>query len=594
MRVLWLAILLFVLAPATARADGSIAQAGTELRYVSDVQDAEDLVISKEFAAFQCAPAATPCLQVANGDQGIRAGAGCVQVANLATIAACSPNVTSIRLTLNDGDDFVKVFDGVPPTTMDGGDGADNLDSRGGNDTVLGGPGDDTISDDGGTDVLDGGAGDDTIEADGGADDVRGGPGFDSVLLDNGDDVVHLDDLANDGNAGQGMNIHTDVEAVDGGLGSDNLFGNAGPNTLIGGAGNDILDGGPGSDVLDGGDGADEISGGPDVDRVQYTDAAAQTITLDDVRNDGALGELDNVHSDIEDVSAGPGNDTVTGSDAPNVLDGGAGNDTLDGRGGVDTFLGGSGADTLLARDGLQERVDCASDADGGQADTIDALTECENVLLSDALVPDVDGDGATKPSDCDDHNPAVHPGAVDVPENGLDEDCSGADAVNLDRDGDGFLRPSDCNDADARVHPGALEVPGNLVDEDCSGGAAPFPLLGSTLTVTYGFGTRFTVFRALVVHHARAGSTLTITCHGNGCPFRSHTRKLRRDQAKLTLVRPAGGARLRAGTERGITLTQPATVGLVTSYTVRAGKPPARTDLCLSPGAKRPARCPA
>jgi hypothetical protein len=594
MRVCGLAILLLLIAPAAARADGAISQVGNELRYVSDVQDAEDLVISKEFQGFECAPAATPCLQIANGDQGIRAGTGCVQVANLTTIAACSPNVASVRLTLNDGDDFVKVLGGVPPTTVDGGEGADDLDSRDGNDIVLGGAGDDTVSDDGGNDVIDGGAGDDQILAAGGADDVKGGPGVDTVELDTDDDVVRLDDIANDGNPGQGMNIHTDVEAVDGSSGSDNLFGNAGANMLIGGSGNDILEGGGGTDVLDGGDGADEMSGGPDVDRVEYTEAAAQTITLDDVRNDGMPGELDNVHSDIEDVSAGPGNDAVIGDAAANVFDGGPGNDSLEGRGGVDTFLGGPGADTVLARDGLQERVNCGADADGGESDTIDTLTDCENVLVSAALVPDADGDGATKPGDCDDGNPSIHPGAIDVPENGVDEDCSGADAVNLDRDGDGFLRPSDCNDGDARIHPGALDVAGNLVDEDCSGSAAPFPLLASTLTATYEFKPRFTIFQALVVHHARAGSTVKITCDGKGCPFRSHTRKLRRDQAKLTLARPAGRAHLRPGTKLGVTITRPATVGVVTRYTVRAGKPPARSDLCLDPGAKRPGRCPA
>jgi hypothetical protein len=550
MRVCGLAIVLLLIAPAAARADGAISQIGNELRYVSDVQDAEDLAISKEFQGFECAPAATPCLQIANGDQGIRAGAGCVQVANLTTIAACSPNVASVRLTLNDGDDFVRVFDGVPPTTMDGGEGADDLDSRGGNDTALGGAGDDTISDDGGNDVIDGGTGDDQTLTAGGADDVKGGPGFDTVELDTDDDVVRLDDIANDGNPGQGMNIHTDVEAVDGSLGSDNLFGNAGPNMLIGGSGNDILEGGGGPDVLDGGDGADEMSGGPDVDRVEYTDAAAQTITLDDVRNDGAPGELDNVHSDIEDVSAGPGNDAVIGGEAANVLDGGSGNDSLEGRGGVDTFLGGPGADTVLARDGLQERINCGPDADAGEADTIDTLIDCENVLVSAALVPDVDGDGATKPGDCDDGNPSIHPGAIDVPENGVDEDCSGT--------------------------------------------AAPFPLLDSTLTATYEFKPRFTIFQALVVHHARAGSTVKITCDGKGCPFRSRTRKVRRDQAKLTLARPTGRAHLRPGTKLGVTVTRPATVGVVTRYTVRAGKPPARSDLCLSPGAKHPGRCPA
>ena len=35
--------------------------------------------------------------------------------------------------------------------------------------------------------------------------------------------------------------------------------------------------------------------------------------------------------------------------------------------------------------------------------------------------------------------NAAIHPGALDILENGVDEDCDGRDAVNLDRDGDGF-----------------------------------------------------------------------------------------------------------------------------------------------------------
>ncbi len=45
------------------------------------------------------------------------------------------------------------------------------------------------------------------------------------------------------------------------------------------------------------------------------------------------------------------------------------------------------------------------------------------------------------------------------------------------DRDGDGFAAPSDCNDCVASVNPGALDIPGNGLDEDCSGKADDEPL---------------------------------------------------------------------------------------------------------------------
>lgn len=43
----------------------------------------------------------------------------------------------------------------------------------------------------------------------------------------------------------------------------------------------------------------------------------------------------------------------------------------------------------------------------------------------------------------------------------------------DLDQDNDGYEQPDDCNDFDAAINPGAIEVEDNEVDEDCSGGAA-------------------------------------------------------------------------------------------------------------------------
>jgi alpha-tubulin suppressor-like RCC1 family protein len=78
----------------------------------------------------------------------------------------------------------------------------------------------------------------------------------------------------------------------------------------------------------------------------------------------------------------------------------------------------------------------------------------------------------ATTVFDCDDANPARHPGLAEIC-NDLDDDCDPT-TNPFDADGDGYddleCDGSDCNDADPLIHPGVPD-PCDGIDADCSTG---------------------------------------------------------------------------------------------------------------------------
>jgi putative metal-binding protein/hemolysin type calcium-binding protein len=279
-------------------------------------------------------------------------------------------------------------------------------------------------------------------------------------------------------------------------------------------------------------------------------------------------------------IAGGPGNDTLTGGAGADVLDGGAGNDALDGGLGVDDYFGETGDDTIEAFDGNAERIACGGGNDQAHNDFTDILAECERGK-------DGDGDGFSSVADCNDANPAIHPGAVDIPENGVDEDCSGADAPVLDRDGDGFPVPLDCNDSDRNVHPGAIEIRGNRVDENCDGKADGFALLRSLVSAGWQFGARYVALQALVVRNAPAGARIAATCKGGGCPFKgTKTVTVKRDLAPTSLLRYFHHAKLRAGARLTVNITAAGFVGRTYAYRIRIGDLPALATTCRDPGA--------
>ncbi len=84
----------------------------------------------------------------------------------------------------------------------------------------------------------------------------------------------------------------------------------------------------------------------------------------------------------------------------------------------------------------------------------------------------DDDGDGFTsQQGDCDNQDPTICPGALDVCGDGIDQDCSGLDAVCGDDDGDGYNEDmGDCNDTDPNIYPGAEGICGDGIDQNCDG----------------------------------------------------------------------------------------------------------------------------
>src|SRR5207253_2587514 len=135
------------------------------------------------------------------------------------------------------------------------------------------------------------------------------GPGFDTVTY--GDRVApvsaSIDGQANDGEAGEGDNIATDVESLVGGSAGDTLTGSAGNDTLVGGGGNDNLSGLAGDDVLDGGAGSDHLDGGAGADTMKARDGEADSIVCG--------SEVDSVQSDTSD-SVAPDCENVDSSGA--------------------------------------------------------------------------------------------------------------------------------------------------------------------------------------------------------------------------------------------------------------------------------------
>jgi len=216
------------------------------------------------------------------------------------------------------------------------------------------------------------------------------------------------------------------------------------PHTLTGGAGDDTLTGGAVADALFGGDGVDTLNGlagddqlrgdngldaTPSIDMIDagegtedlvFYNEAVGPVTVDLVAGTGGeFGAMDSL-AGVENVFGNSSqSNTLTGNGQDNDLVGGSAEDNLDGGGGADLLVGHSAGDTLIAGGdaaldeltagagddevfaadgtGTGDIVNCGADADTGQADPGDTLTDCETIDTDPPLPPQVTidlGDG--------------------------------------------------------------------------------------------------------------------------------------------------------------------------------------------------------
>jgi hypothetical protein len=116
------------------------------------------------------------------------------------------------------------------------------------------------------------------------------------------------------------------------------------------------------------------------------------------------------------------------------------------------------------------------------------------------------------------------------------------------------------------------------------------YPRVLSKTPFNLGFAPGSTTFTRLTVIHVPRGGTVTVICHGGGCPF-SVQRFVPR-HAEVVLTRLFRNRQLRPGTTLQLRIAAVNRVAEVETFVIRSGQGPNVIHQCLPPGAARPARC--
>lgn len=255
---------------------------------------------------------------------------GCTMVSLFDQTVTCDiAKVKTLNISMRDlNDSFLTQEQMAVNFKIRGDDGSDIIRTSSGKDLLQGGNGNDIFYGAEAADTIEGGAGDDLLDGGAEADVMDCGSGTgDRVVYQgrSGKVTVTLDDVANDGQAGETDNVKRTCEGVEGWSAGDALTGSADANRLVGRDGNDTLEGSGGNDQLYGGNGDDSLKGDTGSDRL-YGEAGADTIT------------------------GGAGEDTVWGGDGNDIT-------RVNGDGSIDTVYCGAGSTDVVYAD-ANDRID--------------------------------------------------------------------------------------------------------------------------------------------------------------------------------------------------------------------------------------------